>query len=128
MKGGEKRERGKGSGGGKDVRTPYDIMKGKEVTVQSIGGTMFEGRFVDIWRDFVILSDCDVIGSRNIAHTDIIFIRLQRIQHIHTRANEIRVRRRFCPLIGKDIEIPNECKDNCEYLKEGKCTHPKRDT
>jgi len=104
-----------------------DIMKGKEVTAQSIGGTMFEGRFVNMWRDFVILSDCDVIGSRNIAHTDIIFIRLQRVQHIHTKANEIRVRRRFCPLIGKEIEIPNECKDNCEYLKEGKCTHPKRD-
>jgi len=51
----------------------------------------------------------------------------QRVQHIHTKANEIRVRRRFCPLIGKEIEIPNECKDNCEYLKEGKCTHPKRD-
>jgi len=113
--------------GGKGVRTPYDIMKGKEVTVQSIGGTMFEGRFVDIWRDFIILSECDVIGSRDIAHTDIIFIRLQRIQHIHTKANEIRVRRRFCPLIGKEIEIPNECKDNCKYLKEGKCTHPKRD-
>jgi len=48
MNGGERRERGKGSGGGKGVRTPYDIIKGKEVTVQSIGGTMFEGRFVDI--------------------------------------------------------------------------------
>ena len=127
MNGGERRERGKGSGGSKGGRTPYDIMKGKEVTVQSIGGTMFEGRFVDIWRDFIILSDCDVIGSRNIAHTDIIFIRLQRVQHIHTKANEIRVRRRFCPLIGKEIEIPDECKDNCEYLKEGKCTHPKKD-
>ena len=56
MNGGERRERGKGSGGGKGVRAPYNIMKGKEVTVQSIGGTMFEGRFVDIWRDFVILS------------------------------------------------------------------------
>ena len=38
MNGGERRERGKGSGGSKGVRTPYDIMKGKEVTVQSIGG------------------------------------------------------------------------------------------
>ena len=48
MNGGERRERGKGSGGGKGVRTPYDIMKGKEVTVQSIGGTMFELSLIHI--------------------------------------------------------------------------------
>jgi len=77
-------QKGKKAKGG-EVRTPYDLIKGKEVTFQLLKGTIIEGTFAGYHDGFFIVTNAEIRGRNNICKTDLVFIHRNQIQHFHLR-------------------------------------------
>ena len=72
---------------GKKIRTktPYDLIKGKEVTFQLLKGTIVNGIFVGYHDGFFIVTSAEIVGKNNICRTDMVFIHRNQIQHFHLK-------------------------------------------
>jgi len=77
-------QKGKKAKGG-EAKTPYDLIKGKEVTFQLLKGTIIEGTFAGYHDGFFIVTNAEIKGKNNICKTDLVFIHRNQIQHFHLR-------------------------------------------
>ena len=73
----------------KKEKTPFDLLYGKKVIIQSNQGIIYEGTFGGLYEDYVILTNGKVIGRLNIAHADLILLKKGLIVHIHTKPKKI---------------------------------------
>ena len=68
-----------------EKKTPFDLIKGKEVTFQLLRGTIIEGTFAGLHGEFFIVTNAEIKGSNNICKTDLVFIHRQQVQHFHLK-------------------------------------------
>jgi len=73
----------------KKEKTPFDLLHGKKVVIQSNQGIIYVGTFGGLYEDYVILTDGKIIGRRNIAYTDFILLKKGLVVHIHTQPKKI---------------------------------------
>ena len=67
------------------AKTPYDLVKGKEVTFQLLRGTIIEGTFAGYHDGFFIVTNAEIKGKNNICKTDLVFIHRNQVQHFHLK-------------------------------------------
>ena len=79
----------KGAKKEEEKKTPFDLIIGKEVSVQLLRGTIIEGVFAGRHERFLMLTNAEVKGKKHICKTDLVFIHLNQIQHFHIKG-EIR--------------------------------------
>ena len=68
-----------------EKKTPYDLIKGKEVTFQLLKGTIIDGIFAGYHDGFFIVTNAEIKGKNNICKTDLVFIHRNQVQHFHLR-------------------------------------------
>jgi len=68
-----------------EAKTPYDLIKGKEVTFQLLRGTIIEGIFAGYHLGFFMVTNAEIKGKNNICKTDLVFIHRNQVQHFHLK-------------------------------------------
>ena len=66
-------------------RSPYDLIKGKEVSFQLLRGTIIEGTFAGFHDRFFIVTNAVIKGKKHVCKTDLAFIHVNQIQHFHLK-------------------------------------------
>jgi len=66
-------------------KSPFDFIKGKEVTFQLIRGTIITGTFGGYYNNFFIVTNAEIIGANNICKTELAFVQKNQVQHFHLR-------------------------------------------
>ena len=66
-------------------KTPFEILHGKEVTIQEDRGAIIDGTFVGQHDNFFILSNAVIKGTKHICKTDLVFIHKNRVAHFHLK-------------------------------------------
>ena len=69
----------------KGGKTPYNLIRGKEVTFQLLRGTIIEGIFSGDYGGFFIVTDAEIKGEKNVCRTDLVFIHKNQVQHFHLK-------------------------------------------
>lgn len=64
-------------------RSVLDLLKDREVVIQAKGGTIYQGRFAGEAGAHYILSNAKIIGSNQVAYTQLVLISKASVQHIH---------------------------------------------
>ena len=77
-------QKGKKAKGG-ETKTPYDLVRGKEVVFQLLRGTIIKGTFAGIHDNFFIVTNAEIKGKNNICKTDLVFIHRNQVQHFHLK-------------------------------------------
>jgi hypothetical protein len=75
----------KGTKRNDERKTPYDLIKGKEVVFQLLRGVIIEGIFAGKHDRFLILTNAEIKGKKHICKTDLVFIHINQIQHFHLK-------------------------------------------
>ncbi|GEM_PF-4003103 len=58
-----------------EKKTPFDLLHGKKVVIQSNQGIIYIGTFGGLYEDYFILTDGQIIGRKNIAYADFILLK-----------------------------------------------------
>ena len=66
-------------------KTPYDLIKGQEVSFQLLRGTIIEGTFAGKHDRFLILTNAVIKGRKHICKTDLVFVHINQVQHFHLK-------------------------------------------
>ena len=72
-----------------EKKTPFDLLHGKKVVIQSNQGVIYEGTFGGLFEDYFILTDGRIIGRKHIAYADFILLKKGPVTHIHLYPKKI---------------------------------------
>lgn len=72
-----------------EKRGLWDLLTNKRITIQSAYGIIYEGVLCGRDGEFLILADAKVIGYKNIAHVDLLGVKIGIIQHVHLEPKKI---------------------------------------
>ena len=75
--------------GEKGKKHVFDLLRGKEIVIQSKTGIMFEGTYGGFDRGLHILTNAKIIGKKHIAKVDFVTIHESLVHHINTKPTEI---------------------------------------
>ncbi|MHC1580030.1 MAG: hypothetical protein ACXQTZ_05240 [Candidatus Alkanophagales archaeon] len=58
---------------------------GREVTFQLLRGTIVNGTFAGYHDGFFIVTNAEIVGTKNVCRTDLAFPQRRQVQHFHLR-------------------------------------------
>ena len=82
-----KGDKGKNSGGKK--KSVFELLNGKEVTLQLLRGVIINGTFAGVERNYFVLSNATIIGSKHTCKTPLCLVKVNQVQHMHLKGEVI---------------------------------------
>ena len=86
---GEKRKKVNGEEKKGDKRGVFDVLREKEVVVQSIKGLLFEGTLAGVEGEYLILTNATIVGSKNVCKTPLVMIKTHQIHHVNLKGEVV---------------------------------------